>query len=113
MAGIPQRVPQVALADGIAVNLIAQIGGVADALHDAIGHAHRHPAHIHEFERRVRDIVAGHPRQQLARLGSGNLEPRARVRDVLNPHAVLQMAVEPPRMPALRAIAGGQLELLL
>ncbi|OIQ64882.1 hypothetical protein GALL_535660 [mine drainage metagenome] len=50
------------LADRVAVDFITKIASVADALHDAVGHADGQAFDIHELERLGRDVRAGHAR---------------------------------------------------
>ena len=44
-------VPEVADGHVVGEDFIAKVGGVADALDDAVGHAHGHAARVHELER--------------------------------------------------------------
>jgi len=58
-------------------------------------------------------IITGAGGQQIARLGACDLEPRACVRDILDPRIGLRILQEPAVVDILRAIAGGQLKFIL
>ena len=101
LPGIPERGPQLSLGHRVAVNLVAQIAGIADALHDAVGHAHCHALHVHEFQI---DRLKCAGRENLARLRARDLKPRPFVGDIFNLHVRPQVLQEPAHVKCLTAV---------
>jgi ribosomal 50S subunit-associated protein YjgA (DUF615 family) len=111
LSRLPQHRPERPLLHRVDIDLVAQIAGVADALHQRLGQADDHAAGVEEAEGVGPHIAARHILQKIARLRSRDLEAGDAVRDVLDrAHAVLHVAVEPAHVEVLCTVAGGQAE---
>ncbi len=93
------------------VDLVAEIARVADPPDGRRRQPDVHRADREEGERLARNVVAGQPREQVARLGPRDLKPEPVERDVAERDAAFrQMVLEPAHMEGLRGVGGGELE---
>src|SRR5690606_35169860 len=94
----PERVPERALLHEVAVDLVAEVAGVTDALYETIDHPYGDLFRLHELERLGGNVGPGHARQQVARLRPGDLEAGDAVGDVLDRHARIEVHLEPAQV---------------
>ena len=105
LPGLPQNMPQGALACRVTVDFIAKIARIAHALNQTVRHTDGNAPDVHEFQV-DRDPGAG--RQNVTRARSGNLKARARVEYVKR--TLEEIGIEPERieMYNLSSAMGGR-----
>ena len=87
LARVPEGLPKLALVHRVAVDLIAKVACIADALHGAIDLTNRHADDVEEFH--GADVIAGAQRQKLAGFWPCDLETGAPVRHISHTNIAL------------------------
>ena len=90
-----------ALGHRFAVNFIAEVTCVTNALDDAIGHAYGHGSNIKEFQINIGACACG---KDITRLRAGDLESIAFVGDVFDCRPFHWIMVEPAFVIVLAAV---------
>ena len=113
LTGSKERVPKRALVHCVRIDLVTEISGVAQPLHDAVTHPYGHPLDVHKQKRFGRHVSTGHLGQHSTGHGTCNLKTCASVGNILDVDPGLKMASQPSLMHRLIPVGRGQLEFVL
>ena len=100
--GFGQHVVKPVLLVGVDIDLVAQIAGIADPLHQRLIGADVDGAGVHETQRRGRYVRPRAGGEHVPGLWTGNLEADPLGRNILKPEVVVcQMLLEPAHVVGL------------